>query len=91
VAHYRLVLDHRSVFPPGEQADLLDEYAVECYTVGLADLAVRAQEDAVRWRRTLGDKRALGLSLRWLSRLDARTRRDAAARAKALGLPDVVP
>jgi len=69
VAHYRLVLDHREMFSPGEQADLLDGYAVECYTVGFADLAVRAQEDAVGLRRTLGDRRALGLSLRWLSRM----------------------
>jgi len=69
VAHYRLVLDHRAVFSPSEQADLLNEYAVECYTVGLADLAVRAQQDAVGLRRTLGDPRALGLSLRWLSRM----------------------
>ncbi len=69
VAHYRLVLDHRQVFPPGERADLLDEHAVECYTVGLAALAVRAQEEAVGLRRTLGDPRALGLSLRWLSRM----------------------
>ncbi len=69
VAHFRLVLDHRQVFPPNEQADLLDEYAVECYTVGLADLAVSAQADAVRLRRTLGDPRKLGLSLRWLSRM----------------------
>lgn len=69
VAHYRLVLDYRPVFTPSEQADLLDGYAVECYTVGLAGLAVRAQREAVRLRRTLGDRRALGLSLRWLSRM----------------------
>jgi DNA-binding NarL/FixJ family response regulator/tetratricopeptide (TPR) repeat protein/energy-coupling factor transporter ATP-binding protein EcfA2 len=69
VAHYQLVLDHRQMFPPREQADLLDEYAVECHTVGFADLAVSAQEDAVRLRRTLGDPCKLGLSLRWLSRM----------------------
>jgi DNA-binding CsgD family transcriptional regulator/tetratricopeptide (TPR) repeat protein len=69
VAHYRLVLDHRPVFPPGEQANLLEAYAVECYTVGLADLAVQAQEDAVAVRRTLGAAPALGLALRWLSRM----------------------
>ena len=69
VAHHRLVLDHRHVFPPEVQADLLDEYAVECHTVGLSDLSVPAQEDAVRLRRTLGDPRKLGLSLRWLSRI----------------------
>jgi DNA-binding CsgD family transcriptional regulator/tetratricopeptide (TPR) repeat protein len=69
VAHYRLVLGHRPLFSHGELANLLDGYAVECYTVGLADLAVRAQEDAVGLRRTLGDPRKLGLSLRWLSRM----------------------
>jgi DNA-binding NarL/FixJ family response regulator len=69
VAYYRLVLDRRQGFSPDVQADLLDEYAVECHTVGFADLAVSAQEDAVRLRRTLGDPRRLGLSLRWLSRI----------------------
>jgi DNA-binding CsgD family transcriptional regulator/tetratricopeptide (TPR) repeat protein/energy-coupling factor transporter ATP-binding protein EcfA2 len=69
VAHYRLVLDHRAAFPPGEQADLLEGYAVECYTLGLADLAVAAQEDAVQLRRGIGDPRALGVGLRWLSRI----------------------
>ena len=68
VAHYRLVLDHRSAFPASEPADLLEAYAVECYTIGLADLAVPAQEDAVPLRRNLDDPGALGLSLRWLSR-----------------------
>jgi DNA-binding CsgD family transcriptional regulator/tetratricopeptide (TPR) repeat protein len=69
VAHYRLVLDHRHLFPPDEQADLLDGYAVECHTVGRTDVGVPALEEAVRLRRTLGDPRKLGLSLRWLSRI----------------------
>ena len=69
VAYYRLVLNHRHVFPPDIQADLLDEYAVECHTVGLSDVGVPAQEEAVRLRRTLDDPRKLGLSLRWLSRI----------------------
>jgi DNA-binding CsgD family transcriptional regulator/tetratricopeptide (TPR) repeat protein len=69
VAHYRLVLEHRQVFPPEVRADLLDEYAVECHTVGLSEVGVPAQEEAVRLRRTLGDPRKLGLSLRWLSRI----------------------
>jgi DNA-binding CsgD family transcriptional regulator/tetratricopeptide (TPR) repeat protein/energy-coupling factor transporter ATP-binding protein EcfA2 len=69
VAHYRLVLDHRHAFPPGVQADLLEEYAVECYTLGLSALAVPAQDDVVRLRRALGDPSKLGLSLRWLSRI----------------------
>lgn len=69
VAHYRRVLDQRSAFGLQEQAKLLEEYAIECYTVGLADLAVHAQADAVALRRNLGDPLAIGLSLRWLSRM----------------------
>jgi DNA-binding CsgD family transcriptional regulator/tetratricopeptide (TPR) repeat protein/energy-coupling factor transporter ATP-binding protein EcfA2 len=69
VAHYRLVLEHRQVFPAETQADLLDEFAVECHTVGLSDVGIPALEDAVRLRRALGDPRKLGLSLRWLSRI----------------------
>ncbi|TCO49297.1 anaphase-promoting complex subunit 5 [Kribbella antiqua] len=69
VAHYRLVLDHRDMFSTSEQADLYDGYAVECYTAGSAALAVSAEEEAVALRRSLGDRIALGLSLRWLSRM----------------------
>jgi DNA-binding CsgD family transcriptional regulator/tetratricopeptide (TPR) repeat protein len=69
VAHYQLVLDHRTAFPPDERADLLERFAVECYTLGIADAAVRAQEEAVGLRRDLGDRHALGLALRWLSRM----------------------
>jgi DNA-binding CsgD family transcriptional regulator len=68
VAHYRLVLGHRGAYPPDELARLLDEYAIECYTVGLADDAVTAQQDAIELHRRLGDAAALGRSLRWLSR-----------------------
>ncbi|MEV0284591.1 MULTISPECIES: AAA family ATPase [unclassified Kribbella] len=69
VAHYRLLLDQRDVFSSEELADILDGFAVECYTVGSADLAVHAEEEAVALRRELGDPRKLGLSLRWLSRV----------------------
>jgi len=69
VAHYRLVLTHRAHFPVEEQADLLEGQAIECYTVGLGPESVRAQRAAVEVRRGLGDPRALGLSLRWLSRM----------------------
>ncbi len=69
VAHYRLVLERRAAFPPNEQAGLLEGYAVECYTVGLAEQAVKAQEDAVELRRELSDAGALGAALRWLSRM----------------------
>jgi DNA-binding CsgD family transcriptional regulator/tetratricopeptide (TPR) repeat protein len=68
VSHYRLVLEHLVAFAAVEQAELLQGYAIECYTIGLAEQAVRAQEEAVRVRRGLDDPNALGVSLRWLSR-----------------------
>jgi DNA-binding CsgD family transcriptional regulator/tetratricopeptide (TPR) repeat protein len=66
-AHYRLVLEQRERFATAERADLLEGYAIECYTIGAAERAVSAQRDAVELRRPLGEARALGASLRWLS------------------------
>ena len=69
VAHYALVLEHAGRFTAAEQAKLLAEYGVECYTVGTADLAVEATSRAVEIYRALDDPAALGASLRWLSRM----------------------
>jgi DNA-binding CsgD family transcriptional regulator/tetratricopeptide (TPR) repeat protein len=69
VAHYRLVLDHAGRFSPAERARLLEEFGVECYTLGAAKVAVGAQQQAVELNRTLGDPGRLGASLRWLSRM----------------------
>jgi DNA-binding CsgD family transcriptional regulator len=68
-AHYRLVLGHRERFAPAELAELLERHAVECYTIGTAETAVAAQREAIGLRRSLGDPRALGADLRWLSRM----------------------
>jgi DNA-binding CsgD family transcriptional regulator/tetratricopeptide (TPR) repeat protein len=68
-AHYRLVLDQRERFAPAERADLLEAYAIECYTIGDAPEAVAAQTEALGLRRELGDRPALGANLRWLSRM----------------------
>jgi DNA-binding CsgD family transcriptional regulator/energy-coupling factor transporter ATP-binding protein EcfA2 len=68
-AHYRLVLRHRARFAAAELAELLERYAVECYTIGSPAAAVAAQREAVGVRRSLGDPRALGAGLRWLSRI----------------------
>jgi DNA-binding NarL/FixJ family response regulator len=68
-AHFALVLDHASRFAAAEQAQLLEEYGVECYTVGAADRAVDAMARAVELNRTLGDPGTLGASLRWMSRM----------------------
>jgi DNA-binding CsgD family transcriptional regulator len=69
-AHLRLALDNRSMYPLAEQADLLDRYATECYISGDEGPALAAQQEVVDLRRTLGDPRALGASLRWLSRVE---------------------
>ncbi|MEV6104350.1 AAA family ATPase [Streptomyces sp. NPDC051940] len=65
----RLVLRERRRFGPGELAGLLEDYAVECYTLAEAEPALTAQREAVELRRALGDQRALGVDLRWLSRM----------------------
>ena len=69
VAHYRLVLRHRERFAPAELAELLERYAVECYTIGTTEAPIVAESEAVGLRRSLGDQRALGADLRWLSRM----------------------
>ena len=69
VAHGRLVLQHRSSFTPEELVTILSRHAIETYTIGLADDAVAAQQDAVALLRQLGDRTRLGIGLRWLSRI----------------------
>jgi DNA-binding CsgD family transcriptional regulator len=69
VGHLAETLKYRHRFAPADEADLLEQYAVECYTVGAAQAAVNAQVDAIRIRRSLGEQRPLGVALRWLSRM----------------------
>ena len=54
VAHFGLVLEHESRFAPGERAELLAQYAIECYTIGAIDKAVAAGQRAVDLNRSLG-------------------------------------
>jgi DNA-binding CsgD family transcriptional regulator len=69
-AHFGLVLENADRFAPQERAELLEQYAIECYTIGAAERkAVGAERQAVELNRTRGDLRALGSSLRWLSRM----------------------
>ena len=69
VAHFSLVLEHEGRFAPAERAELLAQYAIECYTIGAIDKAVKAGRRAVEENRSLGDLRQLGACLRWLSRI----------------------
>jgi DNA-binding CsgD family transcriptional regulator/tetratricopeptide (TPR) repeat protein len=69
VAHYGLVLEHAGQFAPAERAVLLEEYAIECYTIGAISRAISAGQQAVELNRSLGNLRRLGSCLRWLSRM----------------------
>ena len=66
--HFRLARNYGDRYPLAERADLVEQYAIEAYTVGAAHEAVIAQLDAVGLRRELRDPERLGASLRWLSR-----------------------
>ena len=63
------MLEHEGRFTAGQRAELLAEYAIECYTIGAIDKAVEAEWRAVDLNRSLGDLRQLGACLRWLSRI----------------------
>ncbi|MEV0093993.1 AAA family ATPase [Streptomyces sp. NPDC050738] len=88
-AHLRLVLRSRQRYEPAALASLLEQYAVESYTIADSAAAVSAQREAVALRRSLGDTRALGADLRWLSRIhwwagDADAAQEAAREAIAV-------
>jgi DNA-binding CsgD family transcriptional regulator/tetratricopeptide (TPR) repeat protein len=68
-AHLALVLEHEDLLTTEEQVGLLEQYAIECYTVGAIGKAVTAGQRAVDLNRSLGDLRQLGACLRWLSRM----------------------
>ena len=68
VAHFGLVLEQAARFSATERADLLQEHAIESYTIGAAE-SVGIQRQAVELNRSLGDPARLGASLRWLSRM----------------------
>jgi DNA-binding CsgD family transcriptional regulator/tetratricopeptide (TPR) repeat protein len=68
VEHFRVARNYADRYPIAARADLVEEYAIEGYTLGLTHEAVVAQLDAVGLRRQLGDPVQLGASLRWLSR-----------------------
>jgi len=68
-AHLRLVLDQHPILAPRAEAELWERLAIESYTIDApASDALAAQRRAVELRRG-DDPRALGASLRWLSRI----------------------
>jgi DNA-binding CsgD family transcriptional regulator/tetratricopeptide (TPR) repeat protein len=84
VAHFGLVLEQAGRFEPGERAALLEQYAVESYTIGATAKAAAAMRGAIElltrprgevWagspprEGTGGDRSRLGADFRWLSRM----------------------
>ena len=68
-AHLRLVLDQHPILDPPAEAELWERFAIESYTIDIpTGDALAAQRRAVELRRG-DDPRALGASLRWLSRI----------------------
>lgn len=82
-AFYATVLRYADEFAPAARADLWEGRAIECYTLGHSPEAIAAQTEAVRLRRAVGDRNALGASLRWLSRMEWWNARRADAEAAA--------
>ena len=87
-------LAHESVLAPEARAAAYETQSTEAYTDGRSALAVRARVAALELRRELGDRRAEGENLRWLSRLHWWTGRRADAEraaAEAIGVLEALP
>jgi DNA-binding CsgD family transcriptional regulator/tetratricopeptide (TPR) repeat protein len=76
-------LAHERELTPEERAAAYETQSTEAYTDGRSALAVRAREAALALRRELGEDRAVGANLRWLSRLQWWTGRRAEAERAA--------
>ncbi|AKU18312.1 ATP-binding protein [Luteipulveratus mongoliensis] len=83
-AYYRLVLADGQPFNHQTRADLLERFAIECYTVGAQPESVAAQAEAVELRTLAGRAGPLGAAQRWLSRMQWWNGDRAAAEATAL-------
>jgi DNA-binding CsgD family transcriptional regulator/tetratricopeptide (TPR) repeat protein len=68
-AQFARALRHARGLGADVRADLLERRALECYATGQVDDSIAAQDQAVACRRSVGDARALGDSLRSLGRL----------------------
>jgi DNA-binding CsgD family transcriptional regulator/tetratricopeptide (TPR) repeat protein len=93
-AQYARALRFAEAMPLDARADLLERFAYECYLTGQFGEAIEAQERAVAYRRTLGDARKEGDSLRSFSRLlrfVGRTAEAAAVAQEAVALLERLP
>jgi DNA-binding CsgD family transcriptional regulator/tetratricopeptide (TPR) repeat protein len=89
VALYERALRQAQVLPAGERAAAYEGLSSEAYAEGQAELALRSRRSAIALRRELGERRAVGANLRWLSRLHwwhGRRREAEEAAAEAIAL-----
>ncbi|MEV1131991.1 AAA family ATPase [Agromyces sp. NPDC049794] len=81
--HYRVALAHPGDSGAAERADVLENYAIELYTLGRGLEAVESQTEVIRLRRQQADSAALGAGLRWMSRFQWKAGNRAEAEAAA--------
>ena len=69
VAHFRIAIQYVAEFSVEERAQLLTDYAIECYFTNDAVEGLAAAERALVLWQELGETNRAGDLLRWLSRL----------------------
>jgi tetratricopeptide (TPR) repeat protein len=69
VEHYAVAVKWEQHYEPRLRAALLEEWAIELYTLGRVHESVWAQRRALDVRRELGETDPLGSGLRWMSRM----------------------
>jgi DNA-binding CsgD family transcriptional regulator/tetratricopeptide (TPR) repeat protein len=67
-SQYATALRYAEKLPPAERAKLLEDFSYEQHLAGAIGHAVRAQEEALALRVSIGDRQGEGANLRWLSR-----------------------
>jgi DNA-binding CsgD family transcriptional regulator len=69
-AQYGRALRFAERLEPNQQAQLIENYAYECYLTNQLEEAVTARQEALRLWRSLNERQKEGDNLRWLSRLN---------------------
>lgn len=66
---WRTVLAHGGALSDAERADVLEDLSYECSLLSLPMEALTARREALVLREASGDRRAVGIDQRWMSRL----------------------
>jgi DNA-binding CsgD family transcriptional regulator/tetratricopeptide (TPR) repeat protein len=67
--HLARVLEHADRLTPSERVEVFEDFSEQAYLAGQPARATSGREQALLLRREVGDARALGATLRWLSRI----------------------